>query len=131
MTLTMRRRAPGERRVCPGDRPVPATIAWVSDGERAKPRRRRGRRRGRRAAGPGDRDLADTTAERPAAGSAEADSSQGPAQKPQPRPGRRTPDRLRTVHETSAGGLVVDGLEGPPEKQVAVLIGRVDRRGRM
>ncbi|PRC44439.1 DNA mismatch repair protein MutT, partial [Mycobacterium sp. ITM-2017-0098] len=26
---------------------MPATIAWVSDGEQAKPRRRRGRRRGR------------------------------------------------------------------------------------
>jgi 8-oxo-dGTP pyrophosphatase MutT (NUDIX family) len=35
------------------------------------------------------------------------------------------------VHETSAGGLVVDGLDGPREQQVAALIGRVDRRGRM
>jgi 8-oxo-dGTP pyrophosphatase MutT (NUDIX family) len=34
------------------------------------------------------------------------------------------------VHETSAGGLVVNGLDGPREGQVAVLIGRVDRRGR-
>ncbi len=41
------------------------------------------------------------------------------------------PDRLRTVHETSAGGLVVDGIDGPRETQVAALIGRVDRRGRM
>jgi len=38
---------------------------------------------------------------------------------------------LRTVHETSAGGLVVDGLDGPRGNQVAALIGRVDRRGRM
>jgi 8-oxo-dGTP pyrophosphatase MutT (NUDIX family) len=38
---------------------------------------------------------------------------------------------LRTVHETSAGGLVVDGLDGPRESQVAALIGRIDRRGRM
>jgi 8-oxo-dGTP pyrophosphatase MutT (NUDIX family) len=38
---------------------------------------------------------------------------------------------LRTVHETSAGGLVVDGLDGPRERQVAALIGRMDRRGRM
>ena len=30
---------------------TPATIAWVSDGEKAQPRRRRGRRRGRRSAG--------------------------------------------------------------------------------
>jgi 8-oxo-dGTP pyrophosphatase MutT (NUDIX family) len=35
------------------------------------------------------------------------------------------------VHETSAGGLVIDGLDGPREDQVAALIGRVDRRGRM
>jgi len=38
---------------------------------------------------------------------------------------------LRTVHETSAGGLVIDGLDGPRESQVAALIGRIDRRGRM
>jgi 8-oxo-dGTP pyrophosphatase MutT (NUDIX family) len=38
---------------------------------------------------------------------------------------------LRTVHETSAGGLVVDGLDGPREEQLAALIGRIDRRGRM
>jgi 8-oxo-dGTP pyrophosphatase MutT (NUDIX family) len=41
------------------------------------------------------------------------------------------PERLRTVHETSAGGLVIDGLDGPRHEQVAALIGRVDRRGRM
>jgi len=35
------------------------------------------------------------------------------------------------VHETSAGGLVIDGLDRPREQQVAALIGRVDRRGRM
>jgi 8-oxo-dGTP pyrophosphatase MutT (NUDIX family) len=35
------------------------------------------------------------------------------------------------VHETSAGGLVIDGLDGPREEQVAALIGRIDRRGRM
>jgi 8-oxo-dGTP pyrophosphatase MutT (NUDIX family) len=37
---------------------------------------------------------------------------------------------LRTVHETSAGGLVIDGLDGPKDGQVAALIGRIDRRGR-
>ena len=46
-------------------------------------------------------------------------------------PTRRGSERLRTVHETSAGGLVIDGLDGPREDQVAALIGRVDRRGRM
>jgi 8-oxo-dGTP pyrophosphatase MutT (NUDIX family) len=44
---------------------------------------------------------------------------------------RRPADRLRTVHETSAGGLVIDGIDGPKEGQLAALIGRIDRRGRM
>jgi 8-oxo-dGTP pyrophosphatase MutT (NUDIX family) len=35
------------------------------------------------------------------------------------------------VHETSAGGLVIDGIDGPRDGQVAALIGRIDRRGRM
>ena len=38
---------------------------------------------------------------------------------------------MRTVNETSAGGLVVAGLGGPPELQSAALIGRTDRRGRL
>src|ERR1700758_5319274 len=95
-----------------------ATIAWVSDGEKARPRRRRGRRRGKRAAAAAD------TATRQ-----RADDKDEPT--PQPRARRRSADRLRTVHETSAGGLVVDGLDGPRGSQVAALIGRVDRRGRM
>jgi 8-oxo-dGTP pyrophosphatase MutT (NUDIX family) len=110
---------------------VAATIAWVSDGERAKPRRRRGRRRGRRAAGPPDvaaenhnqhhNNAALHPEKTPASGQA----------KPQKSRPRRPPDRLRTVHETSAGGLVVDGIDGPKDSQVAALIGRIDRRGRM
>jgi 8-oxo-dGTP pyrophosphatase MutT (NUDIX family) len=48
-----------------------------------------------------------------------------------PRSRRNGPDRLRTVHETSAGGLVIDGIDGPHERLVAALIGRIDRRGRM
>jgi 8-oxo-dGTP pyrophosphatase MutT (NUDIX family) len=98
---------------------MPATIAWVSDGEQARPRRRRGRRRGKRAAAP-----ADTTAKRRAEQSDSTPAKQSSA-------GRRPADRMRTVHETSAGGLVVDGLDGPQGSQVAALIGRVDRRGRM
>ncbi|MGN2635104.1 NUDIX hydrolase [Nocardia takedensis] len=39
--------------------------------------------------------------------------------------------RMRTVRETSAGGLVVDGLDGPGDKRTAALIGRTDRRGRL
>ncbi|GAA5046403.1 hypothetical protein GCM10023318_11750 [Nocardia callitridis] len=38
---------------------------------------------------------------------------------------------MRTVRETSAGGLVVDGLDGPKEGRSAALIGRTDRRGRL
>ena len=37
------------------------------------------------------------------------------------------PKRLPTVHEYSAGGLVIDGLEG--DTQVALLIGHADRHG--
>src|ERR1700758_1104744 len=95
---------------------MPATIAWGSDGEKARPRRRRGRRRGKRAADTANRQHADKGE---------------PTPTKQPRSGRRSTDRLRTVHETSAGGLVVDGLDGPRGSQVAALIGRIDRRGRM
>ena len=35
------------------------------------------------------------------------------------------------MHETSAGGLVIDGIHRPLDEQLAALIGRVDRRGRM
>ncbi len=35
------------------------------------------------------------------------------------------------MHETSAGGLVIDGIDGPRDSQLAALIGRLDRRGRM
>nr|WP_040523902.1 NUDIX hydrolase [Gordonia araii] len=39
--------------------------------------------------------------------------------------------RLRTVRETSAGGLVISDLSRPFDELSAALIGRVDRRGRM
>jgi 8-oxo-dGTP pyrophosphatase MutT (NUDIX family) len=97
----------------------------VSDGEQAKPRRRRGRRRGRRAAGPPETDRNTSTA------AVQSDTPAEPTKPRKPRPSRRSPDRLRTVHETSAGGLVIDGIDGPKESQVAALIGRIDRRGRM
>ena len=108
-----------------------ATIAWVSDGEQAKPRRRRGRRRGRRAAGPPD-----TANRRHNNNSVVPENNNAPVPDGRPKPhkprgARRGPDRLRTVHETSAGGLVIDGIDGPKDGQVAALIGRIDRRGRM
>jgi 8-oxo-dGTP pyrophosphatase MutT (NUDIX family) len=106
---------------------VAATIAWVSDGEQAKPRRRRGRRRGRRAAGPPE---ANPQTHNNAALPAKKEQPSGQSKPQKSRP-RRSPDRLRTVHETSAGGLVIDGIDGPKESQVAALIGRIDRRGRM
>jgi 8-oxo-dGTP pyrophosphatase MutT (NUDIX family) len=92
----------------------------VSDGEQAKPRRRRGRRRNR-----GGADAAENNTN----GQSSADSSA--TKKRRPRTPRRGPERLRTVHETSAGGLVIDGIDGPRDSQVAALIGRIDRRGRM
>jgi 8-oxo-dGTP pyrophosphatase MutT (NUDIX family) len=114
---------------------VAATIAWVSDGEQAKPRRRRGRRRGRRAAGPPEASSEhhNNTAASGATYAAVHDKKDQSGGKPKPQKSRsrRAPDRLRTVHETSAGGLVIDGLDGPKETQVAALIGRIDRRGRM
>lgn len=98
----------------------------MSEGEQAKPRRRRSRRRGRGAARPADKaadKASDNTDNQPA---------KDVAAKPRrSRASRRVPDRLRTVHETSAGGLVIDGIDGPRETQVAALIGRIDRRGRM
>jgi 8-oxo-dGTP pyrophosphatase MutT (NUDIX family) len=113
---------------------VAATIAWVSDGEQAKPRRRRGRRRGRRAAGPPEstEHLNNNAVGGAKYGAVQSDKHQPSGQnKPQKSRQRRPADRLRTVHETSAGGLVIDGIDGPKETQVAALIGRIDRRGRM
>ncbi|MBV9351662.1 MAG: NUDIX hydrolase [Mycobacterium sp.] len=92
----------------------------MSDGEQAKPRRRRGRRRGGRAAGPAEKHSNEQASEGAATAKARRSGST-----------RRGSDRLRTVHETSAGGLVIDGIDGPREEQVAALIGRVDRRGRL
>ncbi|MGH3676512.1 MAG: NUDIX hydrolase [Mycobacterium sp.] len=108
----------------------------MSDGEWAKPRRRRGRRRGRRAAGPPEQHnnnavVPPTTAAPIPGGQPKPHKPHKPHKPDKPRASRRGPGRLRTVHETSAGGLVIDGIDGPKESQVAALIGRIDRRGRM
>ena len=92
----------------------------MSDGENPQPRRRRGRRRGRRSATAGE-----------AKSGNEGAAAATPAKAGQRRPARRGAERLRTVHETSAGGLVIDNIDRPREEQVAALIGRMDRRGRM
>lgn len=44
--------------------------------------------------------------------------------------GRAPTERLHTVRETSAGGLVISDLDLPVDELSAALIGRVDRRGR-
>ncbi|MCV7155008.1 NUDIX hydrolase [Mycolicibacterium pyrenivorans] len=103
----------------------------MSDGEQPKPRRRRGRRRGRRAAGPPEPGADQPGGHRKRTPSNVAGDQSTPAPKPQKSRPRRPQERLRTVHETSAGGLVIDGIDGPKDTQVAALIGRIDRRGRM
>jgi 8-oxo-dGTP pyrophosphatase MutT (NUDIX family) len=117
---------------------VAATIAWVSEGERAKPRRRRGGRRGRSVASPTQQvadlgTVGESSAETMPAPLTENDAANGSsaAVAGSSRPRRRQGARLRTVHEISAGGLVIDGIDGPREDQLAALIGRMDRRGRM
>lgn len=102
----------------------------MSDGEQAKPRRRRGRRRGRRAAGPPQAPGETASSDAPAATQNQTQTP-APAKPHRQRGHHKAHDRLRTVHETSAGGLVIDGIDGPREDQVAALIGRLDRRGRM
>ncbi|OBI14438.1 DNA mismatch repair protein MutT [Mycobacterium sp. E2462] len=92
----------------------------MSEGEAGKPRRRRGRRRGRGASAAPD-------AQQPEKATGDSTTTK----QRRTRSPRRAPDQLRTVHETSAGGLVIDGIDGPRDAQVAALIGRVDRRGRM
>ncbi len=99
----------------------------MSEGEQAKPRRRRNRRRDRRAPSPAPK-LTDRAAGDDNAPTAVSTST---ARAHWARSARRGKDRLRTVHETSAGGLVIDGIDGPRNDQVAALIGRKDRRGRM
>ncbi|MEO6792349.1 MAG: NUDIX hydrolase [Mycobacterium sp.] len=98
-----------------------------TDGGEANSGRRRKRRRGRRASGP---KTAHTESAATDSTPVAAPASGHPAQR-RPHTTRHGPDRLRTVHETSAGGLVIDGIDGPREDQVAALIGRIDRRGRM
>ncbi|GEE00654.1 MutT/NUDIX family protein [Gordonia spumicola] len=115
-------------------------------------RRRRGRRPGRtadnakadeaptaeKAAGEGAPKPSDVAARNrhgnpPAAGG----NKNSPASMPRTkrRGGRRTAEaepqpKLRTVRETSAGGLVLADLDAPFDDMTAALIGRVDRRGR-
>ncbi|BBZ56654.1 NUDIX hydrolase [Mycolicibacterium phocaicum] len=103
----------------------------MSEGERAKPRRRRGRRRGRRSAGPPSDSTQATDTDSAAPPRNNTTQAAPAAATTTPAARKSNNDRLRTVHETSAGGLVIDGLDGPKDTQKAALIGRIDRRGRM
>ncbi|MFV8309044.1 NUDIX hydrolase [Mycobacteroides chelonae] len=97
--------------------------------------RGRGSRRGRRNRSQGRAQGAGTPAASPAAGTPHGTNGTGAAGakgRGRGRPkGGATGTSLRTVRETSAGGLVIAGIDGPKDGQVAALIGRTDRRGRM
>ncbi|MGU3291241.1 NUDIX hydrolase [Williamsia sp. M5A3_1d] len=118
------------------DSPTPTRSDIPSGGSR------RGRRGRRRKPSRPTTDTPDNTV----AGARESDGDVTVAVKPSDlsaavRPAGRAPrstpgdpeagPRLRTVRETSAGGLVVSNIDGPADDRCAALIGRVDRRGRM
>ncbi|MBT0567756.1 NUDIX hydrolase [Williamsia sp. CHRR-6] len=120
----------------------PSATSGAGTGE-GRSRSRRGRRGRRRSPSRPPSDA--TTAALPDVGtgaSSPVKPSDISARRVDPRAGTRrttpasTPDdptapRLRTVRETSAGGLVVSGIAGPSAQRSAALIGRMDRRGRM
>ncbi|WP_083336037.1 NUDIX hydrolase [Mycobacteroides saopaulense] len=95
--------------------------------------RGRGSRRGRRNRTQGRAQSAGTPTASPAAGGPHpTNAANGATGKGRGRTkGRAAAASLRTVRETSAGGLVIAGIDGPKDGQVAALIGRTDRRGRM
>jgi len=112
---------------------APATIRKVLEGEGAKPRRRRNRRRSGRHSGPSAQVGADNAAPKPDTPPPKPTAPSQPDAAPAERARQRCRPaaRLRTVHETSAGGLVIDDIDRPHHEQMAALIGRVDRRGRI
>ncbi|WP_019201529.1 NUDIX hydrolase [Tsukamurella sp. 1534] len=115
-------------------RPGPVGDSANSGGGRPRRRRRRGGRgRGRAQLAAVTEQKTDTPSPKaPSNPEKKAKSDGAPKQKrPQAQRGRARPDaRVRTVRETSAGGLVVAGLDGDRGELRAALIGRVDRRGR-
>lgn len=76
-------------------------------------------------------DLVSVTATITKTGLTAAAKPSGKKRRRPPRPERPNGERLRTVRETSAGGLVISDLDLPVDELSAALIGRVDRRGRM
>nr|WP_221247016.1 NUDIX hydrolase [Gordonia humi] len=140
-----------------GDAGKPAKNGGSDQPNRNRRNRRGRRRRGRRSSRPAetattddkpDAAPADTTPKpsdlanrnrRKTGGSngGNGNHQKSPSSTPnnQRRGGRRPADgenapKLRTVRETSAGGLVLSDLDAPFEDLRAALIGRVDRRGR-
>jgi mutator protein MutT len=87
-------------------------MTTMTDFNSERPGKRRGRRRGQRRAR--------------AANPPVVQDDRGPAQPTLRRPSHHP----RTVHEYSAGGLVIARLDDPADTQVAVLIGHIDHRGR-
>ncbi|MCF8589056.1 NUDIX hydrolase [Gordonia liuliyuniae] len=137
-----------------GDAGKPAKNDGNDQPARNRRNRRGRRRRGRRSNRPTEAKKTDDTAAKP---EVDCDATPKPSDlanrnrrknsgngnnnsKPttpngQRRGGRRPTDaetapKLRTVRETSAGGLVLSDIDAPFEDLSAALIGRVDRRGR-
>ncbi|WP_019932024.1 NUDIX hydrolase [Nocardia sp. BMG111209] len=102
----------------------------MSTADRANSRRRRPRRRG---SGGGAAKPAKPATAAKAGGTAKSADKAGTAKNGAAKStaAKGAKPRMRTVRETSAGGLVVEGLDGPPEQRCAALIGRTDRRGRL
>jgi 8-oxo-dGTP pyrophosphatase MutT (NUDIX family) len=92
-----------------------------SHDEHAKPhhRRRRRRRRGRRSG----------QTDNPATQTSGVPGDQLSSPRRRSRAGGRNCGKPSTVHEVSAGGLVVDGVDH--DEQLALIIGHMDRRGRV
>ncbi|MEP9393263.1 NUDIX domain-containing protein [Gordonia sp. VNK1] len=143
---------PGDRRVTPGDmrtkpgdmRTKPGDMRTKPGDNRTKPGDNRNPAPGDAAAmsaarvsGPKPSDMAAVMTAKITKTGLSQDTSAPTAVTPTTRNRRRGSkrpekgERLRTVRETSAGGLVLSDLDLPVEELAAALIGRVDRRGRM
>lgn len=122
---------PGEKRAKPGDmRAKPGDKRNPAPGDAAA-------KSAARVSGPKPSDMAAVMTAKITKTGLSQDASAPTAVTPTTRNRRRGSkrpekgERLRTVRETSAGGLVLSDLDLPVEELAAALIGRVDRRGRM
>lgn len=118
---------PGPRQQAPKSAAAPDTLsAHTDDDGPVAPDRARAR-----VTAPKPSDLVSVTATITKTGLAQPAKPTGKNRRRPPRPERPGGERLRTVRETSAGGLVISDLGLPVDDLAAALIGRVDRRGRM